>query len=417
MENELKAPRDGVVKEIRVVRGRRRRSRRRARAVSSWSDPGTAAASRRDRRGLAGRNAGPAAITAASSATSAGPRLVAGRRGSSIMGRPGSWRRRSRFCSASWRRWCSRRAPASVPARAAPVAPAVRGAGLQQAHQRRVRETAPRARRSPPAAPAPASGSATPPAPGSAVSRAGSSSGRVTITKAKRVGSDSSARIAPASRGQRALGHGFEDGLGDGQHAGGVPRGGPVDDDQVVARPPAHQSRSCATRPCPAWRRHPGPGRRPGSRAPPCSRTARGTATRTSAPSGAYSCRALLGVMFTAHSPSSTGTTSSGSGRVSPNSRARRSADSICASSTRLPADWAARASAAATVVRPTPPLPATIRKRRSSTGVPANARRRPRGRTAQKACRPQTLTPRRSPKIRRGPAVVFSEGARNTCA
>src|SRR4051812_19252682 len=79
-----------------------------------------------------------------------------------------------------------------------------------------------------------------------------------------------------------------------------------------------------------------------------------------------YWCRAWRAFMLTASRPSETGVTSGPMPAWCPSRRPRRSGESIWASSTRLPAWTAARASAAATVVRPTPPLPDRMKSRRS---------------------------------------------------
>src|SRR6185436_19954858 len=77
-------------------------------------------------------------------------------------------------------------------------------------------------------------------------------------------------------------------------------------------------------------------------------------------------CRmAALVVMLTASRPSDTAVTSAPMPPAWPSRRPSRSGESIWATSTRLPACTAARASAAATVVRPTPPFPERMRKRR----------------------------------------------------
>ena len=79
-----------------------------------------------------------------------------------------------------------------------------------------------------------------------------------------------------------------------------------------------------------------------------------------------YSRSATSGVMLTAHRLLSTGCTST-KFWVTPNRRGRRSFDLVWAKSTRLPRRAAANARAQATVVRPTPPLPAMTSKRRSN--------------------------------------------------
>ena len=73
-----------------------------------------------------------------------------------------------------------------------------------------------------------------------------------------------------------------------------------------------------------------------------------------------YSRSAPAGVMFTAHSRSRMRASSVPTGGT-PNSVESRSLDLVCASSTRLPLCADAMAIAAATVVRPTPPLPAMM--------------------------------------------------------
>src|SRR5438046_2116735 len=87
----------------------------------------------------------------------------------------------------------------------------------------------------------------------------------------------------------------------------------------------------------------------------------------------AYSCSALFVVMLTANRPPPTAVTSVPIASLMPNSRASRGGESICARSTRRPLRAAARARAAANVVRPTPPLPDTTTNRRSSSDLAAS--------------------------------------------
>ena len=74
-----------------------------------------------------------------------------------------------------------------------------------------------------------------------------------------------------------------------------------------------------------------------------------------------YSCSELAGVMLTPSMPGASVVIEGPSGWLCPNMRPSRSVAAAAASSTRFPAAAAARASVAATVVRPTPPLPETI--------------------------------------------------------
>ena len=70
--------------------------------------------------------------------------------------------------------------------------------------------------------------------------------------------------------------------------------------------------------------------------------------------------------MFTPSMPGASVVTDGPSGSRCPNRRPIRSVAAAAASSTRFPFEAATRASVAATVVRPTPPLPETTMKRRS---------------------------------------------------
>jgi hypothetical protein len=82
-----------------------------------------------------------------------------------------------------------------------------------------------------------------------------------------------------------------------------------------------------------------------------------------------YSSTHLFGSMLMAQMFSATGTISWTIGAV-PNIVERRSFAWHMAMRTRFPFAARARASAAHTVVFPTPPLPVTMRKRREASGV-----------------------------------------------
>src|SRR3569623_875077 len=88
----------------------------------------------------------------------------------------------------------------------------------------------------------------------------------------------------------------------------------------------------------------------------------------------AYWCNDSRGVMLTAAIPGATSTTVGPTGPGRPSIFPRRSTAAVWAISTRLPRAAAARASAAATVVRPTPPFPDRINSRLSNSDGTAGA-------------------------------------------
>ena len=344
-----------------------------------------------------------------SSAMIAGPISAVGMRGSVIIGSPGS-----RLSPSSTRLGGlpvgadARRHPQRRPQRASPVVAPPPRCCTDHAVSTESTAGADRASVASALTMSGPSGIASGPracAASSLASRAGSSSASVTMTSAARAGSRSSSMMARASPASGPLRHHVQNRLRDAQHQRGVAARGSVEHDQVVARSSVlHLGR------VPPGLAQQRVGVEPRDRA---QQAAHGAVLEHGARDqlGAQHLEAVfvqrarrrdVDAVDAGRQRRDRRRRAAGSARTCARAdRSRRRRPAARASRRRRPR----RASVAATVVRPTPPLPETITKRRSVSLLKRSVRPLCRPRVGSARVRARSRPARRSRRPRRRPA------------